>query len=178
MGLDGVEFVMAVEEAFQIAIPDEDAQRMLTPGDVVSYVLSRLGSEKSHACLEQRAFYRLRNACMKVFSKPRTAIKPNTRWDDILPTRQRRHNWHLLHQATGTPHWPRLTILGRVPAVIATVGETARRLVSDGPAVFKHPEEGWTRRNVEDIIRKLMRDRLGITEFLWEQEFVKDLGVD
>lgn len=33
MGLDGVEFVMAVEEAFQIAIPDEDAQRMLTPGE-------------------------------------------------------------------------------------------------------------------------------------------------
>jgi acyl carrier protein len=36
MGLDGVEFIMAVEEAFQIAIPDEDSEQMRTSGDVVA----------------------------------------------------------------------------------------------------------------------------------------------
>jgi len=82
MGLDGVEFIMAVEEAFQIAIPDADAQQMFTPGDVVTYVYARVGSEGGHGCAEQRAFYRLRHASMKVFD----------------------HNWRLLHQATGTPH--------------------------------------------------------------------------
>src|SRR5262245_50937116 len=115
MGLDGVEFVMAVEEAFQIAIPDEAAQQMLTLFDVVTYVYGRVGSEQGHGCAEQRAFYRLRHASMKVFAQPRKAIRPPARWDAILPPRQRRHNWHLLHKATGTPHWPRLTVFGSVP---------------------------------------------------------------
>ena len=62
MGLDSVEFVMAVEEAFQIAIPDGEAERMLTPRQVVDYILGRLGAAERRVCLEQRAFYRLRRA--------------------------------------------------------------------------------------------------------------------
>lgn len=178
MGLDGVEFIMAVEEAFQIAIPDEDAERMLTPGDVVTYVFGRVGSEWGDGCTEQRAFYRLRRASMKVFDQPRNAIRPVTRWDDVLPKRQRRHNWRLLHKATGTPHWPRLTPLGRVPDAVATVGGTARYLVAHGEAVFQRPAEGGSRPAVEATITRIMRDHFGITAFRWDQEFVRDLGVD
>jgi acyl carrier protein len=178
MGLDGVEFIMAVEEAFQIAIPDTDAQQMLTPGDVVTYVYGRVGSEWGHGCAEQRAFYRLRRASMKVFDQPRAAIRAATRWDDVLPKRQRRHNWRLLHKATGTPHWPRLTALGRVPDAVATVGGTARYLVAHGEAVFQRPTEGWSRQAMETTITHIMREQLAIAEFRWNQEFVKDLGVD
>lgn len=112
MGLDGVEFVMAIEETFQIAISDEDAARMRTPRNVVDYVLTRLGPGQSAVCLEQRAFYRLRTATMRVFVQPRGAIRPTTRWEEILPPRQRRHNWHLLRAATGVPHWPFLPCSG------------------------------------------------------------------
>jgi acyl carrier protein len=56
MGLDSVEFVLATEEAFQIAIPDADAEKLLTPGDVVDYVCARIGSAPDSGCLEQRAF--------------------------------------------------------------------------------------------------------------------------
>ena len=169
---------MAVEESFQIAIPDEDAQRMLTPGDVVRYVYARVGSESDGVCLEQRAFYRLRRASMKVFAQSRNAIKPATRWDEILPPRQRRHNWHLLHRATGTPHWPRLTIRGRIPDPVATVGGTAQYLAMHGGGSFQRPQEGWVQRDIEDVITRLMRDQLGTTEFRWDQEFVRDLGID
>ena len=178
MGLDGVEFIMAVEEAFQIAIPDEDAGQMRTPGDVVTYVFGRVGSERGHGCAEQRAFYRLRRASMKVFGQSREAIRPATRWDAVLPRRQRRHNWRLLHKATGTPHWPRLTLLGSVPDAVATVGGTAQYLVTHGEAVFQRPTEGWSRQAIEAVITRIMRDQLGITEFRWDQEFVRDLGVD
>ncbi|HTO10885.1 MAG TPA: hypothetical protein VMQ51_04885 [Candidatus Binatia bacterium] len=169
---------MAVEEAFQIAIPDEDAERMRTPGDVVTYVFDRVGSDQGHGCAEQRAFYRLRRASMKVFDQPRNAIRPATRWDDILPKRQRRHNWRLLHQATGTPHWPRLTVLGKLPDPIATVGGPAQYLAAYGPAVFQRPTEGWSRHTIEAAITRIMREQLGIVEFRWDQEFVRDLGVD
>ena len=36
--LDTVELVMAFEEEFGIDVPDEDAEKLMTVGDVVSYV--------------------------------------------------------------------------------------------------------------------------------------------
>jgi len=38
--LDTVELVMALEEAFGIEIPDEDAEKIKTIGDTVSYVVA------------------------------------------------------------------------------------------------------------------------------------------
>ncbi len=40
--LDIVELVMAMEETFDIEIPDDAAEKMLTIGDVVSYLKERL----------------------------------------------------------------------------------------------------------------------------------------
>ncbi len=40
--LDVVELVMALEEAFDIVVPDEDVEAMLTIGDVESYVAGRI----------------------------------------------------------------------------------------------------------------------------------------
>ncbi len=39
--LDIVELVMAMEEAFDLEIPDEDAERIQTIGDAMSYVKER-----------------------------------------------------------------------------------------------------------------------------------------
>ncbi len=36
--LDTVELIMALEEEFSIEIPDEDAEKMTTVGDVVRYI--------------------------------------------------------------------------------------------------------------------------------------------
>jgi acyl carrier protein len=36
--LDTVELVMAFEEAFNLEIPDEDAEKMVTVGDAVKYL--------------------------------------------------------------------------------------------------------------------------------------------
>ena len=38
--LDTVELVMALEESFSTEIPDEDAEKIKTVGDTVSYILS------------------------------------------------------------------------------------------------------------------------------------------
>lgn len=40
--LDVVEFIMALEEKFDIKIPDEDAEKIKTVGDVVSYIENEL----------------------------------------------------------------------------------------------------------------------------------------
>ena len=43
VSLDDVELVIATEEAFSIAIPDEDAVQIITVGDLVQYVKDRTG---------------------------------------------------------------------------------------------------------------------------------------
>jgi acyl carrier protein len=40
--LDLVEMVMAMEEAFDIEIPDDDAEKLQTIGDAVAYLKTRL----------------------------------------------------------------------------------------------------------------------------------------
>ena len=39
--LDIVELMMALEEEFDIEIPDEDAEKLKTVGDAVSYIMAR-----------------------------------------------------------------------------------------------------------------------------------------
>jgi acyl carrier protein len=43
--LDTVELVMAFEEEFSIEVPDEDAEKLQTVGDVVKYIDSHSGGE-------------------------------------------------------------------------------------------------------------------------------------
>lgn len=40
--LDVVELIMALEEEFDIEIPDEDAEKILTVGDALNYIKSQL----------------------------------------------------------------------------------------------------------------------------------------
>ncbi|MXY50585.1 MAG: acyl carrier protein [Gemmatimonadetes bacterium] len=40
--LDTVELVMALEEEFDIEIPDEDAEKIVTVGDAIKYLQSNL----------------------------------------------------------------------------------------------------------------------------------------
>lgn len=40
--LDVVEMIMKMEEEFSLSIPDEDAEKMLTVGDAVSYIEAKL----------------------------------------------------------------------------------------------------------------------------------------
>ncbi|MFH1519218.1 MAG: acyl carrier protein [Candidatus Omnitrophota bacterium] len=42
--LDTVELVMALEEKYDIEIPDEDAEKILTISDVVKYIENKINS--------------------------------------------------------------------------------------------------------------------------------------
>src|ERR1044072_8589752 len=98
MGLDSVEFVMALEEAFGLYIPDVDAVGLATPRKVIDYLEQRLVRADVPHCLDQQAFYSVRRAAMRVLEKPRAAFTPDTRWDEILPIRDHRRQWELVGQ--------------------------------------------------------------------------------
>ncbi len=42
--LDTVELVMALEEAFDLEIPDEDAEKMTSVGEAIKYINEKVGS--------------------------------------------------------------------------------------------------------------------------------------
>lgn len=60
MGLDFVELVMAIEENFGIMIPDEEAGRVETVGDLYKLVISKMQQTSDKRCLTSAAFYRIR----------------------------------------------------------------------------------------------------------------------
>lgn len=106
MGLDSVELVMSVEDAFQISITEEDASKISTVGEFYDVVLSKLAikgvddEESSRRCLTSAAFYRVRQAMVEVLRIDRRKINPKTELSVLLPTQQRRENWQRIRQAT------------------------------------------------------------------------------
>jgi acyl carrier protein len=42
--LDQVELIMAMEEEFDVSIPDEDAEKIATVKDAVNYVMNAMGA--------------------------------------------------------------------------------------------------------------------------------------
>jgi hypothetical protein len=176
MGIDVLELVLALEETFQVAVPDADWERLLTPRHIVDYVIARVGTSEERVCLEQRAFYRLRRAAMRVFQVERSALTPETRWDEVLPARQRRRSWSLLQGAAGISPWPGLTFWGNYRASVATMGAAARHLSAHAAAALKG-DGGWSREQVEDVVRRLMREHLAIREFSWDDRFGKEISL-
>ena len=47
--LDIVELVMAMEEEFDVEIPDDDAERIQTIGDAIKYILEHAGEKSKTA---------------------------------------------------------------------------------------------------------------------------------
>ncbi len=41
MGMDGVELVMAFEEAFGVRVPDKEAEQMVTPRHVIDWLVAQ-----------------------------------------------------------------------------------------------------------------------------------------
>jgi acyl carrier protein len=102
MGLDGVELVMAVEEEFKIAIPDSDAFEADTVGKLVDAVHSRLRQNVEEPCPSQQGFYLLRKELMTELGLARSAVKPDSELDNLIPKAGRRHLWRdFVHSVTG-----------------------------------------------------------------------------
>jgi hypothetical protein len=175
MGLDLVEFTIAIEDAFGIFIPDEDAEGLATPGQLVAYLEGRLQGGTS-ACLEQRAFYELRKAGMQVLDRPREAFRPSTLWADVLHPTHLPRQWDLIRRAAGLSPWPPLKPLLSFGTPSQTMGDTAKFLATTAPRALMIEGEGWSRAAIESVVRGLMAEELGVTQFQLTDRFVQDLG--
>lgn len=82
MGLDLVEFLIGIEEDFDLDIPDIDAARLLTLGDVHDYLVSHFGRNTNDPEL---VWQRLLVLAEEQFFVPAASLNRQTRILDLAP---------------------------------------------------------------------------------------------
>jgi hypothetical protein len=118
---DPVAVVMAIEEKFGLTIPDEEAEKIHTMGQLHDYVLARVARGQPQVCVTSAAFYRLRRALGEVCGVPREHVRPQARLEDLVPLPDRPSAWHELQARLSNLHLPPL----RRPAWLARRIEAA-----------------------------------------------------
>lgn len=183
MGLDIVEFVMSVEEAFGLRIPDDVATSLTTPRRVIDYVYGQLPQSRESLCISQRSFYAIRCALREHLQTSHAHLRPSTLLLSVLPEHNAREVWAKVGKTLGASKWTRVrgkswfarTFLQSHPQ---TLGEAARVLATLSPKTLKQPGEGWSSYEVTKVVDGLMRDHFGICEYSLDDRFVQDLGLD
>ena len=181
MGMDSVELVLAIEEDFGVLIPDEEAEQMLTVGDVYDWLKVKLSSADAVDCLTQQVFYKLRRALVQNYSLDKAAIRPDTRLTDLLPIEVVAEGWPFLQVFIDlkTPRFKVANeILGlRLSDQSLTMRELVKALISLNVALLPTQRvsdaEIW-RRLVAVIMAQL---NVTIDQIVPEARFVEDLGL-
>jgi acyl carrier protein len=117
MGLDGVELIMAVEEAFGVSISDEEAGQIRTPRQLCDVVAGKVRTVEPSVCLTQRSFYLLRRTFRGKLAVPRSRFRPETPLEQLVPLDNRRVAWSELREDVGAVVWPKM----RLPTSLTTV---------------------------------------------------------
>jgi acyl carrier protein len=149
MGLDSVELVMKVEEAFAFSMPNEDAAVLVTVGQLYDYILANRFEGRQPGCLTSVTFYKVRRALMSVLGIARNDIRSLSDLNAIIPTR-RRQVWSDLQKVTGLrfpellrPVWVKImaTAVGLALIIAIFVFRWARTGMAGGlwPDLFLMP---------------------------------------
>lgn len=100
MGLDTVELIMDVEDAFGVKIPDADAAEMRTVGQLWEYLSERVEFDREGPCASAAAFYRLRRGLVAATNLEKSAFRPATRLDSLISNFDRRRVWREIRAHT------------------------------------------------------------------------------
>jgi len=184
MGLDSVEFVLALEDSFGIEIPNASAELMSTPRDVINYLVGALPRADTGPCLSQHAFYKLRTALRSQSGIARAAITPDSELDAFVPRQGRSAAWESVRTYLGVRKLP------GPPAESDWLGrlswwrprrprQVVRHMVAYSPRSFL-ANDGWTPSQISQVVVALCEEEFGISmrDFTLDSEFARDMGVD
>lgn len=183
MGLDTVELVMRIEDTFGIAIPDPVASRLLTPNDVTDFILTQVEvSSEPLPCLPQQTFHLLRRSFMRTLHIPRRSFRLDAPLKTFLPDGREEDAWERIGREADVKKWPSVFKPRWLRVVLAHDCRSVRGLIdhvlSHDPLRVKGEERKWTRKQVEDVLRRVIEDETGVKDFTGESRFVDDMGLD
>jgi acyl carrier protein len=98
MGLDSVEILVNVENAFGITIANFEAEKISTVGDIHSIVWRSVQGRQSMRCKSQQLYYKLRHALITKFKVDKNAIELTASLNDIFPKTNRRLRYRKLEK--------------------------------------------------------------------------------
>lgn len=90
MGLDSVEILMKVEKTFDINIPDQETEKIITVNDFHNVIWRHLEGRFSEKCKSQNLFYRLRQSFIDTFNITKQDLTLDGSLNDIFPKENRR----------------------------------------------------------------------------------------
>ena len=107
MGLDTVELMIEVEQAFDVQIPDDRAGEMYTVGDVYDYIVECQSNLESSSesispgkvCLSAATFFSIRNALASEVDIKARRLRPRASVEQTIPLKSRRAVWSKLQQS-------------------------------------------------------------------------------
>ncbi len=84
MGLDSILLIERIEAHFGIAIPNHEAQTIITVQDIADCVFAKVELNPNEKCKSQILFYKLRNYFILKFGLSRDEIKPSSIIKDLI----------------------------------------------------------------------------------------------
>jgi len=99
---------MAVEETFDIELPDSEAEKLVTPALLIEATLRKVQITEQSVCLSRRAFYALRRLLVGEFGCKRNQAKPDAPLESLVPRRNRRAVWLRMKDPMHANRWPKL----------------------------------------------------------------------
>lgn len=178
MGLDSVEIVMAWEEVFGISIPDADACNLLTPRNAVDYICAKLDAKDStEPCLAMATFHAVRRLLSETVSIPAKEVRLSSKLQDLFHSSSRRSHWASFARQAGTSFTTGPWGLKAMFFGPKTVEDLVFELLSRRAASFRKLTT-WSRPQVREVVRDIVREQVGVRRFSDHDEFVRDLGID
>ena len=181
MGLDLIELIMNVEDAFETEIPDEDAQHLNTPRKLANYIISHLnnkGNKVSTTCVTQLKFYALRFVLMREFRIARRNIRPDTSFEQLFQD-QPMKQWLQLNKSLGDIiNLEYQSFIGRTTAKAPRFIKTVKDLI---PFIQLSPVKWQNDSGLKTILQRIIHitsEQLDIPvdQIHPDADFARDLG--
>ena len=126
MGLDSVELLVAVEDAFDVSFTDIEAEKIATVGGLYNGVWSKIKDREqteSNKCKSAMLFYKFRSLLETKYNITRKDIVPDSKLVNTIPQENIKVEWKAIEQDLGYI-LPPLTFSKNVTTVLFIVGIT------------------------------------------------------
>ncbi len=179
MGLDALELILGWEDAFDVKFTDEEVFTIRTPKMAIDLIADKVGasSDRIGVCPTMRSYHCIRQALQSIVGLNRQQVRLDSKLRPLLPKNQRQEIWHQLRYQVGVPTFPSFGFGVGLLFPPVTVQNLVDWTVIRYPRHFVNPDEEWTRFHVRSVVRAVVRDALGVTDFRDESDFARELGV-
>jgi hypothetical protein len=108
MGLDVIEIIMGWEQAFDITITDDEAEKICTPRMAINLITSKIEVKENitDVCPLMLTYQRVQQVLQAVLSLQQNQIQPDSKLRHVLPQQQRSETWQQIRSYLGVPKLP------------------------------------------------------------------------